>query len=34
MALTLFDKIWDEHVVREMPDGKTVLHIDRHILHD
>ncbi len=31
---TLFDKIWNGHVIREMPDGKTLLHIDRHILHD
>ncbi len=31
---TLVDKIWDRHVVRELSDGRTLLHIDRHILHD
>ena len=34
MGRTLFDKIWDEHVIHAMPDGKTLLHIDRHMLHD
>jgi 3-isopropylmalate/(R)-2-methylmalate dehydratase large subunit len=33
-ARTLFDKIWDQHVVRELDDGWAVLHIDRHVLHD
>lgn len=33
-AKTLFDKIWDQHVVRELDDGWAVLHIDRHLLHD
>jgi len=31
---TLFDKIWREHVVAQMEDGSTLLHIDRHVLHD
>jgi 3-isopropylmalate/(R)-2-methylmalate dehydratase large subunit len=31
---TLVDKIWDRHTVRELSDGRTLLHIDRHILHD
>jgi 3-isopropylmalate/(R)-2-methylmalate dehydratase large subunit len=31
---TLLDKIWDRHVVRELSDGRTLVHIDRHILHD
>jgi 3-isopropylmalate/(R)-2-methylmalate dehydratase large subunit len=34
MATTLVDKIWNRHVVRELTDGRTLLHIDRHILHD
>jgi 3-isopropylmalate/(R)-2-methylmalate dehydratase large subunit len=34
MARTLFDKIWDAHVVRELGDGWALLHIDRHLLHD
>jgi 3-isopropylmalate/(R)-2-methylmalate dehydratase large subunit len=31
---TLFDKLWDAHVVRELGDGWSLLHIDRHLLHD
>ena len=31
---TLVDKIWNQHVVRELTDGRTLLHIDRHFLHD
>src|SRR5512134_2039348 len=31
---TLFDKIWDDHVVREEPDGTTLLYIDRHLVHE
>ncbi len=31
---TLFDKIWDGHVVRGLDNGWSVLHIDRHLLHD
>jgi 3-isopropylmalate/(R)-2-methylmalate dehydratase large subunit len=31
---TLFDRIWDEHVVRETPDGTVWLHVDRHYLHE
>ncbi|MBT5496731.1 MAG: 3-isopropylmalate dehydratase large subunit, partial [Alphaproteobacteria bacterium] len=34
MGKTLFDKIWDEHTICILPDGKTLLHVDRHILHD
>src|SRR5712671_1860957 len=33
-AATLFDKIWDVHVVRDLGDGWSLLHIDRHLLHD
>ncbi len=33
-AHTLFDKIWDEHVVRAEPDGTTLLYIDRHLVHE
>ena len=33
-AQTLFDKIWDEHVVRAEPDGTTLLYIDRHLVHE
>jgi 3-isopropylmalate/(R)-2-methylmalate dehydratase large subunit len=31
---TLFDKIWDEHVVADLGDGYALLHVDRHLLHD
>jgi homoaconitase/3-isopropylmalate dehydratase large subunit len=27
---TPFEKIWDQHVVRELADGRTLVHIDRH----
>ena len=31
---TLYDKLWDEHVVRSEPDGTTLLYIDRHLVHE
>ncbi|UPL47901.1 3-isopropylmalate dehydratase large subunit [Hymenobacter sublimis] len=31
---TLFDKIWDAHVVREVAGGLTVFYIDRHLIHE
>jgi 3-isopropylmalate/(R)-2-methylmalate dehydratase large subunit len=31
---TLFEKIWDRHVVVERDDGQTLLYIDRHLCHD
>jgi 3-isopropylmalate/(R)-2-methylmalate dehydratase large subunit len=31
---TLFDKVWDAHVVRDLGEGWCLLHIDRHLLHD
>ncbi len=34
MARTLYDKIWDEHVVHTETDGTAVLYIDRHLLHE
>ena len=34
MALTLFDKIWDAHVVKTIPDGPSVLYIDKHFIHE
>ncbi len=33
-ARTLFDKIWDAHVVERMSDGTCVLYIDRHLVHE
>jgi len=34
MQKTLYDKLWDSHVVRADPDGTTVLYIDRHLVHE
>ena len=31
---TLFDKIWDAHVVHEIKDGPSVLYIDKHLIHE
>ena len=31
---TLFDKIWDKHVVKNIPDGPTQLYIDRLYCHE
>lgn len=33
-ARTLYDKIWDEHVVHTEEDGTAVLYIDRHLVHE
>jgi 3-isopropylmalate/(R)-2-methylmalate dehydratase large subunit len=34
MARTLYDKIWDAHVVHEAEDGTCLLYIDRHLVHE
>ncbi len=34
MAKTLYDKLWDDHVVHTEEDGTTVLYIDRQLLHE
>ncbi|WP_458326718.1 aconitase family protein, partial [Bordetella pertussis] len=31
---TLFDRLWDSHHVADLPDGRSLIHIDRHLLHD
>ena len=31
---TLFDRIWDEHVVADLGNDTALLHVDRHLLHD
>lgn len=33
-ARTLYDKIWDDHVIDEQPDGTCLLYIDRHLVHE
>ena len=32
--MTLFDKIWQQHVVRSIENGPSVLYIDRHFIHE
>ena len=34
MAKTLFDKVWDSHVIENIKDGPDVLFIDRHFIHE
>jgi 3-isopropylmalate/(R)-2-methylmalate dehydratase large subunit len=34
LAKTLYEKIWDQHEVATGPGGRTLLYIDRHLLHD
>src|SRR3954469_24625473 len=31
---TLYDKLWDDHVLHTEDDGTSVLYIDRHLLHE
>ncbi len=31
---TLFDKVWDQHVIAELGDGMQLLHVDRHLLNE
>jgi len=34
MPLTLYDKIWNEHLVHEQEDGTSLLFVDRHLIHE
>src|SRR5450830_1626442 len=34
MGRTLYDKIWDEHVIHTEEDGTSILYIDRHLVHE
>lgn len=34
MGKTLFQKVWEHHVVQELPDGSSLLYIDRHLVHE
>lgn len=34
MAKTLFDKVWEAHVVEQMDQGPSVLYIDKHLIHE
>src|SRR6201993_3889262 len=31
---TLYDKIWDDHLIEETPDGAALIYIDRHVVHE
>ena len=31
---TLFDKLWDSHVIADLGEGSALLHVDRHLVHD
>jgi 3-isopropylmalate/(R)-2-methylmalate dehydratase large subunit len=33
-GLTLFEKIWNKHVVKTIPGGPSVLYIDKHLIHE
>ena len=34
MPQTLYDKIWNEHIVHQQKDGTTLLYVDRHLIHE
>jgi 3-isopropylmalate/(R)-2-methylmalate dehydratase large subunit len=34
MRKTLFDKIWEKHIVKSVPDGPDVIYIDKHFIHE
>src|SRR5881296_3640844 len=34
MARTLFDKVWDAHVVHQLPEGPALLYVDLHLVHE
>ena len=34
MSKTLYDKIWDDHLVHEDKDGTALLYVDRHLVHE
>ena len=34
MSKTIYDKIWNEHLVHEQEDGTSLLFVDRHLIHE
>ncbi|MBE9488812.1 MAG: hypothetical protein IMY67_00840 [Bacteroidetes bacterium] len=34
MKKTLFDKVWDAHVVDSIENGPQILYIDKHLIHE
>ena len=31
---TLYDKLWDSHLVKQRDDGSALIYIDRHLIHE
>ena len=34
MPKTLYDKIWEDHLVHQQPDGTSLIYVDRHLVHE
>ena len=34
MSKTLYDKIWEDHLVHHQPDGVSLIYVDRHLIHE
>ena len=34
MSKTLYDKIWEDHLVHQQSDGTSLLYVDRHLVHE
>ena len=34
MILTLYEKIWNEHIVHQRDDGTTLIYVERHLKHE
>ena len=34
MKKTLFDKVWDAHIVESVAEGPQILYIDKHLIHE
>ena len=34
MPYTIYDKIWNEHLVHQQEDGTSLLFVDRHLIHE
>ena len=34
ISRTLYDKIWDFHLINEQKDGTSLIYIDRHLVHE
>ena len=34
MSKTIFDKVWEKHIVDKIPNGPSILYIDKHLIHE